>query len=103
MDESKIEGIDAITCAGSSNVLGASYSIADETLKVHFGVDGKEYSMYTYTGYPPALWAEFKLATSKGGFVQNVIRRHFKGERYLFEEELDTLAQLQASLKQFNR
>lgn len=62
---------ETVDTPGSSNVLQASYDDTSRTLEVAYGDGG----IYTYENVPPEVWAGFKGADSKGGYLH----RHVKG------------------------
>lgn len=59
----------------SSTIDGATYDPVTHTMAVHFRRD----AVYDYADVPPAAWAGFVAATSKGQYFGSVIRPLYTG------------------------
>jgi hypothetical protein len=61
----------------SQMITRGEYDPTTETMTVEFKRPGA--NVYTYSGFPPALWQEFEQATSKGSFFAKLIRPIYSG------------------------
>jgi hypothetical protein len=57
----------------SSNVAAIGYDEIAEDIYVEFMESG----MYVYERVPLPVWQDFEVASSKGGFVNNVLKRGY--------------------------
>ena len=61
----------------SSNVARISYNKTNSTLEVEF----HNGSIYQYFDVPQGVWENFKLAESKGQFIHNSLKGHYRYAR----------------------
>ena len=65
------------TPVSSSNVASIGYDVTSQTLEVEFN-NGP---VYQYFDVPQAVYEAFMQASSKGGFLAQHIKDHFRYER----------------------
>jgi KTSC domain len=58
----------------SSSIATQGYDAATSTLELQYASGG----VYQYFDVPPAVYAQFLAADSKGGFVNSVIKKHYR-------------------------
>lgn len=73
----------------SSNIKAIGYNPSYDILSVTFHKDGMTTDEYWYFEVPPTMWADFYEAESKGKFLHQEIKNHYRFLKVtLFEQEV---------------